>query len=198
MNKKIKALVQKYEKDMQFENRFEDLKDKLDLIPDQNNTNEVYVIRKKLMPAYMMTIVLLMLVTGIIGLQLGLNSNYITGPDETDPVEQMLSQHADIFERESVESIYVNDKVRLLVYIGIKNNQKIILVHGFSTERNNVINLSIGGVTQQVSQGMNFLVFSISNDQEIELHAQILMNNVMINEVNYSLDLSLDFDYLGF
>ena len=99
MNKKIKTLVQKYEKDMQFENRFDELKDKLDLIPDADIKSEVFTIKRKVMPAYMMMIVLLMLITGIIGLQFGLNTSYVTGPENIDIVDKELMKLADFYEK---------------------------------------------------------------------------------------------------
>lgn len=195
MNKKIKALVQKYEKDMQFENRFEDLKDKLDLIPDQNNTNEVYVIRKKLMPAYVMTIVLLMLVTGIIGLQLGLNSNYITGPERVDVVEEQLSAFMDIYQREAIEIIIVNNDIVLFVYAGIKGDSKTIIIN----IQSKTSSTSMSGVANNTEivklQSLNFYSVVITENL-VNFDIDLMKNSVIVEEVNFQLDLSTYYAWL--
>ena len=128
MNKKIKTLVQKYEKDMQFENRFDELKDKLDLIPDQNLNTDIIVIRKKLVPAYTMMIVLLMLVTGIIGLQFGLNSGYITGPERVDLVEEKLAESFEKYIPEAINTYVINDSILLSLYVGNQLGQPKMLI----------------------------------------------------------------------
>ncbi|MCU0105650.1 hypothetical protein N7603_08260 [Acholeplasma vituli] len=127
MNKKIKTLVQKYEKDMQFENRFDELKDKLDLIPDQKSSDDVIVIKRKLIPAYSMILVLMMLITGIIGLQFGLNTNYLSGPEHVDYMENKLSDTADIYIRESIETIIIDKNTKVSIYIGIKDGMNILI-----------------------------------------------------------------------
>lgn len=195
MNKKIKALVQKYEKDMQFENRFEDLKEKLDLIPDQNNHNEVYVIRKKLMPAYVMTIVLLMLVTGIIGLQLGLNSNYITGPERVDLVESQLGTYMDIYQREAVETISINSEFTVFVYIGYHQQVKTILIRVLSKTPSILLTGTIDSSPIIQTSNPNFYVVSIQ-DANTVFDISVIRNNATIADINSTIDLTAHFNWL--
>ena len=95
MNKKIRAVVKHYEKNMKFESKFEQLSHKLDLIKDDTPLkSDVIVIRRKLIPAYMMSILVMALVTGLIGLQIGLG-NLKVKTEYINPVEVEL--HVDLF-----------------------------------------------------------------------------------------------------
>lgn len=195
MNKKIKTLVQKYEKDMQFENRFDELKDKLDLIPDQNLNTDIIVIRKKLVPAYTMMIVLLMLVTGIIGLQFGLNSNYISGPEELDTIEKNLSDHMDIYQREAITSYVIDDQLYLSLYIGYQDNKKKIVIVLFSKTQSIVLDGTIDGNPLQMSS--NRFVYTVNIDEDIvELDINAIFNESLMGSINSTLDLSSYYEWL--
>ncbi len=195
MNKKIKTLVQKYEKDMQFENRFDELKDKLDLIPDQNLNTDIIVIRKKLVPAYTMMIVLLMLVTGIIGLQFGLNSNYISGPEELDIIEKNLSDHMDIYQREAITSYVIDDQLYLSLYIGYQDNKKKIVIVLFSKTQSIVLDGTIDGNPLQMSS--NRFVYTVNIDEDIvELDINAIFNESLMGSINSTLDLSSYYEWL--
>ena len=195
MNKKIKTLVQKYEKDMQFENRFDELKDKLDLIPDQNLNTDIIVIRKKLVPAYTMMIVLLMLVTGIIGLQFGLNSNYISGPDRVDIVDNQLSTFMDLYEREAVQTISVNEQYSLIFYVGYESNVKKVLIRLASKTPNVVLIGEIDGNTITASTNPNYYIVSINNTT-VSINLDIVRNQNVLGSVDTVIDLSTYYDWL--
>lgn len=195
MNKKIKTLVQKYEKDMQFENRFDELKDKLDLIPDQNLYTDIIVIRKKLVPAYTMMIVLLMLVTGIIGLQFGLNSGYISGPEHIDIVDNQLSSYMDIYEREAVQSVAINDEHFLIIYVGYKAETKRILIRLLTKNPSVVLVGTVDGneISSKLSQ--NFYVSDVTNNITT-FDIDLVVDGDVLGSFNSTLDLSSYYEWL--
>lgn len=195
MNKKIKTLVQKYEKDMQFENRFDELKDKLDLIPDQNLYTDIIVIRKKLVPAYTMMIVLLMLVTGIIGLQFGLNSGYISGPEHIDIVDNQLSSYMDIYEREAVQSVAINDEYFLIIYVGYKAETKRILIRLLTKNPSVVLVGTVDGneISSKLSQ--NFYVSDVTNNITT-FDIDLVVDGDVLGSFNSTLDLSSYYEWL--
>jgi hypothetical protein len=129
---------------MQFENRFDELKHKLDLIPDADIKSEVYTIKKKVMPAYAMMIVLLMLVTGIIGLQFGLNTNYVDTPENVDVIELELMNLTDAYERESVELIVIDHNTRVFTYVGTKNGNFVIVFYMKADVQQTMTEIKIG------------------------------------------------------
>lgn len=195
MNKKIKTLVQKYEKDMQFENRFDELKDKLDLIPDQNLNTDIIVIRKKLVPAYTMMIVLLMLVTGIIGLQFGLNSNYISGPERVDIVDNQLSSYMDIYEREAVQSVAINDEYFLVIYVGYKAETKRILIRLITKNPSIALVGTVDGNEISSKPAQNFYVSDVVNDVAI-FDIDFVLDGDVITNYNSAIDLSSYYSWL--
>lgn len=189
MNKKIKTLVQKYEKDMQFENRFDELKDKLDLIPDEDIKSEVFTIKRKVMPAYVMMIVLLMLVTGIIGLQFGLNSSFVIGPEKIDHVEEQLAELMDIYEREAVYTQVVSDDLIIHLYVGQTDLDKIIVIRLVSKIENvSIVGNANGGNLQQ-SNG-TFYASAVVIENIVNLNIDFVSNNIVIGEVNTTIDLT--------
>lgn len=198
MSKKIKALVQKYEKDMQFENRFDELKNKLDLIPDSEPSHDVYVIKRKVMPAYVMIIVLLMLVTGIIGLQFGLNTNYVTGPEQVDKIEEKLSTLVDIFERESVATLVLDDDAKVNIYIGVLHNEKVIVVYGQSNVRTNQITIDYLGTSYVLRYGDNYSIIELVDEANINLSVEVINSNVTLSQADFLFDFTLNYNYLGF
>lgn len=197
MSKKIKALVQKYEKDMQFENRFDELKSKLDLIPDSEPSHDVYVIKRKVMPAYVMIIVLLMLVTGIIGLQFGLNTNYVTGPEQVDKVEELISDVSDIYERESVEAIIIDSNTKIQTYIGYKEGQHVLIFLPFYEISETKITISINFESIELSNNNKVDVLHISEPFTADLEITVSYGNDPGISINISRDYALFFNNLG-
>lgn len=187
MSKKIKALVQKYEKDMQFENRFDDLKHKLDLIPDAEVKSEVFTIKRKVMPAYVMMVVLLMLVTGIIGLQFGLNSDFVEGPTTVDNVEFKLMELVDSYERESVSTVLLDEFARVHFYVGIKNNEPVIIAFLKITQPDIIVELSINNETFTLTNLNQFIVINLVNF-DISITYDVKYNDNVIHSENSNFD----------
>lgn len=196
MSKKIKALVQKYEKDMKFENRFDDLKHKLDLIPDVEAKSEVFVIKRKVMPAYVMMIVLLMLVTGLIGLQFGLNNDFVDRPEITDDIEINLMNMADIYEREAVANVIVDGYAKVYIYIGIENGQQIVIFYlrAFNPDTN--LEIVVEDSNLLMNNDNKYASVIITNS-DIEIVFKVLSSLNQVYEENFSIDLSQFFEYLG-
>ena len=195
MSKKIKALVQKYEKDMKFENRFDDLKHKLDLIPDVEAKSEVFVIKRKVMPAYVMIIVLLMLVTGLIGLQLGLNNDFVDQPEAIDTVEENLMNLLDIFERESVHTTIINKDLVAYIYIGIDDLDKKIVVRIESKIEGITVNGLIDGLEVTQTVNTNFVVGLAVNDTSV-IQLDIYENGSLIEHLSMTLNLTEYYSWL--
>ena len=195
MNKKIKTLVQKYEKDMQFENRFDELKDKLDLIPDQNLNTDIIVIRKKLVPAYTMMIVLLMLVTGIIGLQFGLNSNYISGPERVDLVDEQLLDLFDVFIPESISTYAIDESLLISVYVGIQSGQTRLVIRIISKSPEVSISGTVNSKSIVISSN-NFYYFSEVDEDVANLDFSIYKQDSQIGTLTKNIDLSSYFNWL--
>lgn len=196
MSKKIKTLVQKYEKDMQFENRFDELKHKLDLIPDAEIKSEVYTIKKKVMPAYAMMIVLLMLVTGIIGLQFGLNSNYIDNPETQDSVELKLMELTDTFEREAVSTVLLGDFARVHLYVGLLNNEEVIVAYLTIIQPNITASIDVENSTYTLSTANRFQLI-VLNEMNVDLDFKVIFNQTIIHSENKQIDFTAYFDLLG-
>ncbi len=196
MSKKIKTLVQKYEKDMQFENRFDELKHKLDLIPDAEIKSEVYTIKKKVMPAYAMMIVLLMLVTGIIGLQFGLNSSYIETPETVDSVESRLMELTDIYEREAVSTILLSDFARVHLYVGLLNNEEVIVAYLTIIQPNITASIDVENSTYTLSTANRFQLI-VLNEMNADLDFKVIFNQTIIHSENKQIDFTAYFDLLG-
>lgn len=196
MSKKIKTLVQKYEKDMQFENRFDELKHKLDLIPDADIKSEVYTIKKKVMPAYAMMIVLLMLVTGIIGLQFGLNSSYVETPGTVDSVESKLMEITDIYEREAVVTIILSDFARVHLYVGLLNNEQVIVAYLTIIQPNITASIDVESTTYTLSTTNRFQLIEL-NEMNAELAFKVIFNQTIIHSENKQIDFTAFFDLLG-
>ena len=196
MSKKIKTLVQKYEKDMQFENRFDELKHKLDLIPDAEIKSEVYTIKKKVMPAYAMMIVLLMLVTGIIGLQFGLNSNFIETPETQDSVELKLMELTDTFEREAVSTVLLGDFARVHLYVGLLNNEEVIVAYLTIIQPNITASIDVENSTYTLSTANRFQLI-VLNEMNADLDFKVIFNQTIIHSENKQIDFTAYFDLLG-
>lgn len=196
MSKKIKTLVQKYEKDMQFENRFDELKHKLDLMPDAEIKSEVYTIKKKVMPAYAMMIVLLMLVTGIIGLQFGLNSNFIETPETQDSVELKLMELTDTFEREAVSTVLLGDFARVHLYVGLLNNEEVIVAYLTIIQPNITASIDVANSTYTLSTANRFQLI-VLNEMNVDLDFKVIFNQTIIHSENKQIDFTAYFDLLG-
>lgn len=197
MSKKIKTLVQKYEKDMQFENRFDELKHKLDLIPDAEIKSEVYTIKKKVMPAYAMMIVLLMLVTGIIGLQFGLNTDFVNGQENINPVDAQLMDIFDIYERESIHTVVLNNNMIAFIYIGLEGSEKKVVIRLDAKEQGITITGNINGQQIEVAKNSYFIVGLVENDQ-VDVDIDFVKADNVVANLILQLDLTSYFDYLGF
>lgn len=197
MSKKIKTLVQKYEKDMQFENRFDELKHKLDLIPDAEIKSEVYTIKKKVMPAYAMMIVLLMLVTGIIGLQFGLNTDFVNGQENINPVDAQLMDIFDIYERESIHTVVLNNNMIAFIYIGLEGSEKKVVIRLDAKEQGITITGNINGQQIEVAKNSYFIVGLVENDQ-VDIDIDFVKADNVVANLILQLDLTSYFDYLGF
>lgn len=197
MSKKIKTLVQKYEKDMQFENRFDELKHKLDLIPDAEIKSEVYTIKKKVMPAYAMMIVLLMLVTGIIGLQFGLNTDFVNGQENISKVDAQLMNILDIYEREAIQTVVINSDMIVHFYVGVDGMDKKIVVRLVSKQQNVTI---LGTINDYAVSHTNsdYYVFGDANNEMVSIDIEFMKNGLVIGTLNTSIDTTSYFDYLGF
>ena len=195
MSKKIKALVQKYEKDMKFENRFDELKDKLDLIPDVEVKNEVFVIKRKVMPAYVMIIVLLMLVTGLIGLQFGLNNDLTGNQQNLNEVDKQLMNIFDLYERESVQTIVINDDTIAYLYVGFIGTDKYLVARYVSSQTDLSMDGTIDNNEIIQTSEINYVVGKVENDivnVQITFHSQ----NSFIDSLVMSVDLSSYYDWL--
>lgn len=196
MSKKIKALVQKYEKDMQFENRFDDLKHKLDLIPDAEVKSEVFTIKRKVMPAYVMMVVLLMLVTGIIGLQFGLNSDFVEGPTTVDDIERNLMEMADIYEREAVAFIVLDEYAKVYIYIGQDEGQDVLIIYLRAFNPELTIQVDIEGNSILMSNDIKYQVVKIDSTI-LSIGFIVLSDNNDLYESDYNFDFQSHFDLLG-
>ena len=180
MNKKIRAVVKHYEKNMKFESKFEQLSHKLDLIKDDTPLkSDVIVIRRKLIPAYMMSILVMALVTGLIGLQIGLGNLKIK-TEYINPVKLELEKHADIYLSNSVYSSVIGDQLIVNYYVGIKNDTKYLII-------NIVTNQNYGEFSVEYNNQSNTL-----NIQEDEFWAILVIDDSDV----YSLELSFK-DQLG-
>ena len=197
MNKKIKMLIQKYDKDMKFENRFDELKDKLDLIPEADIKSEVFTIKRKVMPAYMMMIVLLMLITGIIGLQFGLNSSFVVGPNNLDAVELELMELVDVYDRESLESLIVDDHTRIQVYMGIENGNNVLIFRTKNSHADTEISISINSLSINLTDDIDMMFLVVTDIENISINIVTNHANGEQSEVNYLRDYSSYFNYLG-
>ncbi len=197
MSKKIKALVQKYEKDMQFENRFDDLKHKLDLIPDAEVKSEVFTIKRKVMPAYVMMIVLLMLVTGIIGLQFGLNSDFVEGPTTVDNIEFKLMELVDIYDRESASVLFIGDAARINIYVGYLNSEKVIIIYGRAYKDDDQFRITYENNEYSMYKGNNYIVIPLIDESNVNLVIDITKDDIVKVSDSFHLDLSLNFTYFG-
>ncbi len=197
MSKKIKALVQKYEKDMQFENRFDELKHKLDLIPDAEVKSEVFTIKRKVMPAYVMMVVLLMLVTGIIGLQFGLNSDFVEGPTTVDNVEFRLMELVDTYDREAASILFIEENARLNVYVGYLDNQKVIVLSGQSKLDDDIIIVNYDDTEYTITISSNYVVIQLVDESNIELDVDIYNTGTLRVTKNFVLNLTINFEYIG-
>ncbi|MDG0889478.1 hypothetical protein [Paracholeplasma manati] len=196
MSKKIKALVQKYEKDMQFENRFDDLRHKLDLIPDAEVKSEVFTIKRKVMPAYVMMIVLLMLVTGIIGLQFGLNGDFVEGPTTVDDIERNLMEMADIYEREAVAFIVLDQYAKVYLYIGQDEGQDVLIVYLRAFNPELTIQVDIEGSSILMSNDIKYQVVKIDSTI-LNIGFIVSSDNYNLYESDYNFDFQPYFDLLG-
>lgn len=129
MNKKIRAVVKHYEKNMKFESKFEQLSHKLDLIKDDTPLkSDVIVIRRKLIPAYMMSILVMALVTGLIGLQIGLGNLKIK-TEYINPVKLELEKHVDIYMDSAIQTEVLDKDSMVFMYYGLKNNEDRIIIY---------------------------------------------------------------------
>jgi len=197
MSKKIKTLVQKYEKDMQFENRFDELKHKLDLIPDAEIKSEVYTIKKKVMPAYAMMIVLLMLITGIIGLQFGLNTDFVNGQENINSVDAKLMDILDIYEREAIHTVVINSELMVHLYVGLDGMDKKIVVRLVSRQPS----VTMAGTINEIEvthTNSNFYVYGDANYEIVSINIEFMKDGLVIGTLNTSIDTTSYFDYLGF
>jgi hypothetical protein len=197
MSKKIKALVQKYEKDMQFENRFDELKHKLDLIPDAEVKTEVFTIKRKVMPAYAMMVVLLMLVTGIIGLQFGLNNDFVDGPTTVDSVEFRLMELVDIYDRETAAILFIEDVARINIYIGYLDNQEVIVLSGRSILSEDVIVINYNNTEYEITMANNYTLIHVIDVSNIELDIDITYHETVRVSDSFQLNFTTNFQYLG-
>ena len=129
MNKKIRAVVKHYEKNMKFESKFEQLSHKLDLIKDDTPLkSDVIVIRRKLIPAYMMSVLVMALVTGLIGLQIGLGNLKIK-TEYINPVKLELEKHVDIYMDSAIQTEVLDKDSMVFMYYGLKNNEDRIIIY---------------------------------------------------------------------
>lgn len=197
MSKKIKALVQKYEKDMQFENRFDELRNKLDLIPDAEVKSEVFTIKRKVMPAYVMMVVLLMLVTGIIGLQFGLNNDFVDGSTTVDSVEFRLMELVDIYDRETAAILFIEDVARINIYIGYLDNQEVIVLNGRSILSEDVIVINYNNTEYEITMANNYTLIHVIDVSNIELDIDITYHEAVRVSDSFQLNFTTNFQYLG-
>lgn len=197
MSKKIKTLVQKYEKDMQFENRFDELKHKLDLIPDPETKSEVITIKRKLMPAYSMMMVLLMLVTGLIGLQFGLNTNYLTGPERVDIVEEQLMELTDIYEREAIETVIIDSLTKINVYVGIKNNNYVLIFFARTAYQSTLVSVEINSNTAVLDNAMFMNYLLVDSLDSVTIIFNVSHQNSESSNLTITRDYSKFFELFG-
>lgn len=195
MNKKIKMLIQKYDKDMKFENRFDELKDKLDLIPKADIKSEVFTIKRKVMPAYMMMIVLLMLITGIIGLQFGLNSSFVVGPEQIDTVELELMKMADVYERESVYTEVINENMILYMYVGLNGTDKTVILR-LNTKIETVSIVGLANDNTFIQAEDKFYSSTTISQDLVTFEIDFINNGIVVGETNVTINLESYYTWL--
>ena len=193
MNKKIRAVVKHYEKNMKFESKFEQLSHKLDLIKDDTPLkSDVIVIRRKLIPAYMMSILVMALVTGLIGLQIGLG-NLKVKTEYINPVEVELQKHVDIYMKSSILFHAIDNDNAVYVYYGLSEGQEILILNFNTEDSNGVIGVKYNDEVFQkdiLTDGKWISVEIDSNASLIEL--QLSFIDINGNEVSSTLSFDID------
>lgn len=124
MNKKVKSVLKDYEKNMKFNNQFSELKMKLNLIDDTKK--DVIVIRRRLIPAYMMSVLVLALMTGLIGLQIGL-SNLKIKTEYINPVELELYKIVNVYSEHPVYTTAISSDSIVIIYYGLKDDKEYLI-----------------------------------------------------------------------
>jgi hypothetical protein len=198
MNKKIRAVVKHYEKNMKFESKFEQLSHKLDLIKDDTPLkSDVIVIRRKLIPAYMMSVLVMALVTGLIGLQIGLGNLKIK-TEYINPVKVELEKHVDHYLSQSIHSNLISDDLIINYYVGIRQSQKFLIVNLNTNQNYGTIILQYNQTQYTLNiQDDEFWAVILLEDEEsyvLGINYTNQTNEVFISTEN--LDLNGYFEYI--
>ena len=198
MNKKIRAVVKHYEKNMKFESKFEQLSHKLDLIKDDTPLkSDVIVIRRKLIPAYMMSVLVMALVTGLIGLQIGLGNLKIK-TEYINPVKVELEKHADIYLSNSVYSSVVGEQLVVNYYVGIKNDSQYLIINIVTNQNYGEFTVDYGDQTNTllIQEDEFWTIFELDNKGSYNLELAFSDQLGQTYYKNDVLELTDYFDYL--
>ncbi|MDY0347082.1 MAG: hypothetical protein RBQ70_05400 [Acholeplasma sp.] len=198
MNKKIRAVVKHYEKNMKFESKFEQLSHKLDLIKDDTPLkSDVIVIRRKLIPAYMMSVLVMALVTGLIGLQIGLG-NLKVKTEYINPVEVELQKRVDIYLTNSIYSSVIGNQVNLNYYIGLKNEERYLLINMDTIENYGDVNVIFAENSYDlvIHEELFWILIPIGSTDVIDLEIVYTDNANLVHEKNINFTINEHFDFL--
>lgn len=198
MNKKIRAVVKHYEKNMKFESKFEQLSHKLDLIKDDTPLkSDVIVIRRKLIPAYMMTVLVMALVTGLIGLQIGLG-NLKVRTEYINPVRVELEKHVVHYLPMPVDTTILNGEVIVNYYVGTKNdlNYLIISPDTFESTGSIVFTYNNESYSYRFDEDQEWIVIELqdTNNVTIEIEYNDAFSTVIVESI--TMNLTGYFDYI--
>ena len=177
MNKKIRAVVKHYEKNMKFESKFEQLSHKLDLIKDDTPLkSDVIVIRRKLIPAYMMSVLVMALVTGLIGLQIGLG-NLKVKTEYINPVKVELEKHVSHYIPMSIGSTMLNGEIVINYYVGTKDNVKYLVISPTTVESTGSVSFIYNSntFTYRFDQNQEWILIELGDTDNVVL--DIVYNN---------------------
>lgn len=168
MNKKIKKVVKNYEEKMKFESRFESLSQKLDLIPDNTPIkSDVIIIKRRMIPAYLMSVIVMALITGIIGLQIGL-SNLKLNTIYESALETELKKHLDIFSDYSIYTKAFDEETMLLVYYGSDKVSERLVINVECNSIQGSIKIDYKGqeTSHDLSSGKKWVSFPIDKSDD--------------------------------
>lgn len=183
---------------MKFESKFEQLSHKLDLIKDDTPLkSDVIVIRRKLIPAYMMSVLVMALVTGLIGLQIGLGNLKIK-TEYINPVKVELEKHVDHYLSQSIHSNLISDDLIINYYVGIRQSQKFLIVNLNTNQNYGTIILQYNQTQYTLNiQDDEFWAVILLEDEEsyvLGINYTNQTNEVFISTEN--LDLNGYFEYI--
>lgn len=191
MNKKIKNVVKNYEEKMKFQSKFESLSQKLDLIPDNTPIkSDVIVIKRRMIPAYLMSVIVMALISGVIGLQIGL-SNLKLNTEYINPIEIEVQKHVDEFLTHSISFIGIDHETAVSIFFGTRNNEEYLIVYSETAYVKGEIEINYESQVfkQSIQKDGKWMAFVIDKEKDIIEFNYTLTNSL---DENISKDITLD------